>query len=358
MALLLLESEALHLLRCHLPTGRVAGVLPRRPDHEARRRGGVADQGHDDLPTPQRSPAPSLGMVAPHPVRQLVPLPRPRGQGAHREASARLIRPTWALPRPPAAPAAVGATARRREEEPLGLGRGRLAPLAPPAPARLHGTRGGGLAQRRAGTGVARARRRLSLRRPRAPTLAARADPGLLGGIDRAERLAWWLAGVGPTGHGRAGRRPCGLGVPRQGRRVGLATGTQGMEQRGGSGRLTGWRPPPRRRHRAGGAGGPDALSARASACKPARLVPCESPVASATRRRPPHPMARASTAAHLRRARSAKSGLKMETIASVPDFGMAPEGPVSYSSRPNMRARRTKPWSVRACIDPIPPKG
>ena len=48
----------------------------------------------------------------------------------------------------------------------------------------------------------------------------------------------------------------------------------------------------------------------------------------------------------------------KGETIASLPGFGMAPEGHLSYSSGPNMRARRIKPCSVRVRIDPIPLKG
>ena len=46
------------------------------------------------------------------------------------------------------------------------------------------------------------------------------------------------------------------------------------------------------------------------------------------------------------------------ETIASLPGFGMAPEGHLSYSAGLNMRARRTQPCSVRGRIDPIPPKG
>src|SRR2546426_7187285 len=49
------------------------------------------------------------------------------------------------------------------------------------------------------------------------------------------------------------------------------------------------------------------------------------------------------------------KSG---ETIASIPGFGMAPVGHLSYSAGPNMRAGRTQPCSVRVYIDPIPPKG
>src|SRR5438552_14827216 len=47
----------------------------------------------------------------------------------------------------------------------------------------------------------------------------------------------------------------------------------------------------------------------------------------------------------------------EIETIASLPGFGMAPEGHLSYSFGPNIRTGRTKPCSVRVCIDPIPPK-
>jgi hypothetical protein len=47
-----------------------------------------------------------------------------------------------------------------------------------------------------------------------------------------------------------------------------------------------------------------------------------------------------------------------METIASLPGFGMAPVGHLSYSAGPNMRARRPQPCSVRVRIDPIPPQG
>src|SRR6266481_3613040 len=36
------------------------------------------------------------------------------------------------------------------------------------------------------------------------------------------------------------------------------------------------------------------------------------------------------------------------ETIASLPGFGMAPEGHLSYSFGPNIRTGRTKPCSVR----------
>ena len=47
-----------------------------------------------------------------------------------------------------------------------------------------------------------------------------------------------------------------------------------------------------------------------------------------------------------------------IETIASLPGFGMVPEGHVSSSAGPNRRTRRTKPGSVRVRIDPIPAQG
>src|SRR4029453_17095899 len=50
-------------------------------------------------------------------------------------------------------------------------------------------------------------------------------------------------------------------------------------------------------------------------------------------------------------------SSAKTETIASLPGFGMVPEGHLSYSFGPNIRTGRTKPCSVRVHIDPIPPK-
>ena len=46
-----------------------------------------------------------------------------------------------------------------------------------------------------------------------------------------------------------------------------------------------------------------------------------------------------------------------METIAKMPGFGMASEGPLSYSFGPNLHARRTKPGAVRVRIAPIPRK-
>src|SRR2546430_7307093 len=55
---------------------------------------------------------------------------------------------------------------------------------------------------------------------------------------------------------------------------------------------------------------------------------------------------------------RSSENKLEKETIASLPGLGMAPEGQLSYSSGPNMRARRTQPCLVQVRIDPIPPKG
>ena len=51
------------------------------------------------------------------------------------------------------------------------------------------------------------------------------------------------------------------------------------------------------------------------------------------------------------------KNGDKTETIASLPGFGMGPEGHFSYSFGPNIRTGRTKPCAVRVRIDPIPPK-
>src|SRR5881296_2482391 len=47
-----------------------------------------------------------------------------------------------------------------------------------------------------------------------------------------------------------------------------------------------------------------------------------------------------------------------LETIAKMPGFGMASEGPLAYSFGPNLHARRTKPCSVRVRIAPIPRKG
>jgi len=55
---------------------------------------------------------------------------------------------------------------------------------------------------------------------------------------------------------------------------------------------------------------------------------------------------------------RLAKNARLRETIASLPGFGMAPVGHLSYSAAPNMRVGRTQPCSVQVHIDPIPPKG
>src|ERR687886_337528 len=121
LALLLLESQALQRLRWHLPTGWVAGVIPRRPERSARGRRGGADPVHASLTTPHRTPAPSLGNRAAQPGLELVPLPRPRWQGADREAPARLLRQPVPRPRPQAAPAAGGATAISRDEKPFGF---------------------------------------------------------------------------------------------------------------------------------------------------------------------------------------------------------------------------------------------
>ncbi len=50
--------------------------------------------------------------------------------------------------------------------------------------------------------------------------------------------------------------------------------------------------------------------------------------------------------------------GTNEETIASLPGFGMAPVGHLSYSADLTMRARRPQPCLVRVRIDPIPAKG
>src|SRR5882724_9575451 len=44
------------------------------------------------------------------------------------------------------------------------------------------------------------------------------------------------------------------------------------------------------------------------------------------------------------------------ETIASLPGFGMAPVGHLSYRAAPNMRVGRTPPCAVQVHIDPILP--
>src|SRR5438093_3973533 len=221
MELLLLESQALHLLRCHLLPSRVAVVIQRRPNRSARRRRGVADQVDDHLPTHQRSPAPILGNMAEHPVLDLVPLTRPRWKVAHRDAQACLVRQTLQLDLPQAAPAAVGATAISREEEPFGLGIDLAAHMAPPAPDCLHSklsrvmihphadparVRGfvvdavrNDLAQCLAGEVMDPDLLRLALRRPLAPIIAELADQFLLFGIHRYYRLALFLKGLGTT---------------------------------------------------------------------------------------------------------------------------------------------------------------
>ncbi len=53
-----------------------------------------------------------------------------------------------------------------------------------------------------------------------------------------------------------------------------------------------------------------------------------------------------------------AASPMIMETIASLPGFGMAPVGHLSYRAAPNMRVGRTPPCAVQVHIDPILPKG
>jgi hypothetical protein len=50
--------------------------------------------------------------------------------------------------------------------------------------------------------------------------------------------------------------------------------------------------------------------------------------------------------------------GLNLRDCSGATEFGMAPEGHVSYSAGLHMRARRTPLCSVRGCIDPIPPQG
>ena len=115
MELLLLDSKALHLRRCHLPTGRVAVVIQRRPDRQARRRRGVADQVDHDLTAHQRPPAPILGNMAEHPVLDLVPFTRPRWKVADRDAQPGLISKALQLDLPQAATAPVGATAISRD---------------------------------------------------------------------------------------------------------------------------------------------------------------------------------------------------------------------------------------------------
>src|SRR5215831_6717008 len=51
------------------------------------------------------------------------------------------------------------------------------------------------------------------------------------------------------------------------------------------------------------------------------------------------------------------RNDAKFETIASLPGFGMALVGHLSYSFGPNIPLGRIKPCSVRVRIDPILPK-
>src|SRR5439155_26097666 len=59
-----------------------------------------------------------------------------------------------------------------------------------------------------------------------------------------------------------------------------------------------------------------------------------------------------------VKRASKITGKIFLETIASLPGFGIAPVGHVSYSAGTTMHARRTQLGSVRGRIDPIPPKG
>jgi hypothetical protein len=79
-----------------------------------------------------------------------------------------------------------------------------------------------------------------------------------------------------------------------------------------------GWRPPPGRRTCATGACGAAGETGWASSCQPARMVARDSPGASATWLIPPRPMARASTAAQRRRARSSKRGFRIANFAAI----------------------------------------
>src|SRR5262249_39512984 len=80
----------------------------------------------------------------------------------------------------------------------------------------------------------------------------------------------------------------------------------------------SGFRPPAGRRPHPTGAWGAVGETGRTSSCKPARMVARDSLVASATWLMPPRPMARASTAAQRRRARSSKRGLRMANFAAI----------------------------------------
>src|SRR2546425_9191730 len=191
--------------------------------------------------------------MAEHPVLDLVPLTRPRWKVAHRDAQARLVRQTLQLALPQAAPAAVGATAISRDEEPFSLGIDLAAHVSPPAPDRLHSTLSrvmihphtdparvcgfvidavrNNLAQRLTREVMDPDLLRLALRRPLAPTIAELADQFLLFGVDRYDRLALLLEGLGTTVHVLELRIPIGVRAPLQGLPVGLETIIQGMEQ-------------------------------------------------------------------------------------------------------------------------------
>jgi len=72
---------------------------------------------------------------------------------------------------------------------------------------------------------------RLALRRPLAPTIAELADQFLLFGIDRYDRLALLLEGLGTTVKVLELRIPIWVRAPLQGLPVGLETLPQVMEQ-------------------------------------------------------------------------------------------------------------------------------
>src|SRR6266850_5617481 len=72
---------------------------------------------------------------------------------------------------------------------------------------------------------------RLALRRPLVPTIAELADQFLLFGVDRYDRLALLLEGLGTTVKGLELRIPLWVRAPLQGLPVGLETIPQVMEQ-------------------------------------------------------------------------------------------------------------------------------
>ena len=72
---------------------------------------------------------------------------------------------------------------------------------------------------------------RLALRRPLAPTMAELADQCLLFGVDRYDRLALLLEGLGTTVKVLELRLPLWVRAPLQGLPVGLETLPQVMEQ-------------------------------------------------------------------------------------------------------------------------------